>query len=280
MYLDYWSLQRHPFEPAPDSRFFFSAASHEHALATINYAARDGGEPVLISGPVGCGKTLLLRALRRRLPADEFHVAFVPELGGGQVSLLRRVAYHLAHTVPADTASAMDVIVQTMARDERQPRAVVVMLDDWPAAPGEQTLGELRWLLNLDVERVRASVLFTCEPAAAQAPWPEWLRQRLLATVTVEPLPTQQIPEYLAHRLRAAGHAEGQLFTPAAAALIAEWSNGVPRLVNRAAHLALQAGALQLTTDIEEQTVRRALARLAAAPVAAEAVPEPVGAQP
>ena len=52
MYLDYWSLERPPFEAIADSRFFFHAPQYDDALATLNYAVREAGEPVLVTGPV------------------------------------------------------------------------------------------------------------------------------------------------------------------------------------------------------------------------------------
>lgn len=263
MYQNHWSLQKCPFEAVPDSRFFFPAAQHEHALAAIQYAACDGGEPVLLSGVTGCGKTLLLRTLRRRLPPEEYHVAFVPETACAQVGLLRRVAYHLAHTWTNDASSAMEVIAKTLQQAERRLQTVVLMLDDWPADAERETLDELRWLLNPDVQDTRTCVLLSCVEADSSPPWPAWLMQRLLATAQLGPLQQAEIPDYLGHRLRVAGHPHGTLFTPEATRLIAEWSGGVPRLVNRAAHLALHVACLNLAERVEESAVRQALDRLA-----------------
>lgn len=262
MDLDYWSLQREPFGAAPDSRFFYSTPRHEQALAAISYAAREGGEPVLITGPVGCGKTLLLRTLRRQLPQESYHVAFVPELSAGEVGLLQRVAYHLAHTVAADTAAALNVIEQAIGEAAQQERAVVVMFDDWPVATSAPALDELHWLLNLDVDDGRVCALFTCQPDQSQNPWPAWLRQRLCTTVNVGPFEPQQIPSYLEHRLRAAGHADGQVFAASAAEAIGAWSECIPRLVNRLARLSLQVAALERAQRVEVAAVRQAIARL------------------
>jgi type II secretory pathway predicted ATPase ExeA len=262
VYRNHWSLRQCPFEAVPDSRFFFPSAEHEQALAAIQYGACDGGEPVLLGGPTGCGKTLLLRTLRRRLPPERYHVAFVPETACAQVGLLRRVAYHLAHTSTTDAGTAMDVIAKALHQAEHRSQAVVLMLDDWPVDAERQAQAELRWLLNPDIEDTRLCVLLSCTEASSSPPWPSWLTQRLLATAQLAPLQQAEIPAYLEHRLRVAGHPDGELFTPEASRLIAEWSGGIPRLVNRAAHLALHVGCLNLAERVEESAVRQALSRL------------------
>ena len=94
MYLEHWSLERPPFEAQPDSRFLFPTPQHEQARAVITYAACEGGEPVLLRGMAGCGKTILLRALRRQLPVELYRVVFVPggRLLPGRTAETRRLS--------------------------------------------------------------------------------------------------------------------------------------------------------------------------------------------
>lgn len=269
VYLEHWSLKRQPFEARPDSRFLYLTPRHEQALAALSYSACEGGEPVLLRGPAGCGKTLLLRALRRRLPRETFHVAFVPETSCAPTELLPRVAHHLTHDTPGNSAAAMNAIADCARAAGTNGRTLVLMLDNWPACAEARMLEELRWLLNVDIEQdCRLSVLIAGEEIRPRKHWPTWLVQRLFTTVQAGPLEADEVASYLDHRLRVAAEKPrdeswaADIITPAAAAEIARWSAGVPRLINRAAHLALQTAYLERAKQVTPAHVQRALEKM------------------
>jgi MSHA biogenesis protein MshM len=263
MYLSHFSLERQPFSAVADSRFFYPTEAHENALAAISYAVCEGGEPVLLCGMPGCGKTLVLRTLRRQLPQERFHVAFVPETSGAEVGLLQRVAYHLTHKVAGDAIGAMEIISGCVEQAQGREQSVVIMLDDWPVDAGESMFDPLRWLLNVDGDSGSVCVLLSGEPFDPWERWPGWLAQRLFTVARLTPaFGLERVQDYLVHRLRAAGHADGKLFAPEAVERISEWSEGVPRLVNRVAHLALHVAFLNLAERVEEDAVQQAIGRL------------------
>jgi MSHA biogenesis protein MshM len=268
VYLDHWSLQRNPFEARPDSRFLFATEQHSQALAAISYAACQGGEPVLVRGPAGCGKTLLLRTLRRQLPREQYRVVFAPEGACTHVGLLRRAAYHLTHVLTTDASSAMDTILNQAAEIEAAGQSLVFMLDDWPAEASTTALDELRWLLNLELEGCRVCVLLAGEDVRPRKDWPTWLLQRLFTTMQVRPLHQAEVALYLTKRLAtAAGTPEdtamyADIFAPEAVRMITEWSENVPRLINRVAHLALHVAYIDRSKQVGPDVVRRAIERL------------------
>jgi hypothetical protein len=85
--------------------------------------------------------------------------------------------------------------------------------------------------------------------------WPELsaFRQRLAVRVTLEPLGLEEAADYLAHRIRAAGGRPEAVFADEALQLLATATQGVPRLLNQAAHqaLALAYGSGASIVDVE-----------------------------
>ena len=52
MYLEYWGLERFPFDNAPDPNFFYVSNTHEEALNRLLYAAELGKGCALLAGDI------------------------------------------------------------------------------------------------------------------------------------------------------------------------------------------------------------------------------------
>ena len=89
----------------------------------------------------------------------------------------------------------------------------------------------------------------------------ESLSQRLVVRHHLAGLGRDEIDEYLTHRLRLAG-AEAPIFTPPAVEALFQASRGLPRKVNRIAHYALTAAALEGAHQISELHLQTALDEL------------------
>src|SRR3954449_363265 len=76
--LDYFSLNEQPFRIGPDPRYLFYSAQVKEAIAKCEYMARDRVAPIYMYGPIGSGKTSILRRLNERLSSDKrYNVAYV-----------------------------------------------------------------------------------------------------------------------------------------------------------------------------------------------------------
>jgi hypothetical protein len=86
------------------------------------------------------------------------------------------------------------------------------------------------------------------------------LRQRMGLVARLQPLTLQETSQYIAHRLKGAGHAGGELFTSRAVGTIYRASQGIPRLINvicdKALVLGYGADAKQITDRIVKEVVK------------------------
>lgn len=69
--LQYFSLNEPPFRIGPDPRFLYLSEQVKEAIAKCEYMARERIGPIYITGPIGSGKTSILRRLYEQLGNDE-----------------------------------------------------------------------------------------------------------------------------------------------------------------------------------------------------------------
>ena len=78
-FLSFWHLKERPFDGVRNPRFFFESEDHLEALERLFFLCRDKTMNIgLLTGEVGCGKTLTWTVLENRLDPKEFSVACFP----------------------------------------------------------------------------------------------------------------------------------------------------------------------------------------------------------
>jgi MSHA biogenesis protein MshM len=245
MYETHFGFRQAPFGLTPDTRFYFSEASHQEALNTLLIALRSGEGFLKVTGEVGLGKTLLCRQLLNAL-GGEFVTAYVPNPAVSPRGLLLTVAEELgcpggAEASPEQLLKAIDQ--QLLANARRHVRTVLLI--DEAQALSDDTLEEVRLLTNLETEtnKLLQVVLFG-QPELDERlrrPHLRQLRQRITFSHRLRPLDREQFFAYVRHRLEIAGVARAGLFTDEALAVLYRASRGTPRLVNILCHKALLA---------------------------------------
>jgi len=245
MYESHFGLRRTPFGLTPDTRFYFSEASHQEALNTLLVALRSGEGFLKITGEVGLGKTLLCRQLLNAL-GPEFVTAYVPNPAVSPRGLLLTVAEELGCAV--DAAASPEQLLkainqQLLANAARHVRTALVV--DEAQALSDETLEAIRLLTNLETETAKLlQVVLFGQPELDQRlarPELRQLRQRISFSYRLQPLNREQFAAYVRHRLEVAGAPGGQLFSDDALRVLYRASRGTPRLANILCHKALLA---------------------------------------
>src|SRR3990167_5427348 len=63
MYCDFFGFNEKPFNVTPDTRYLYLSPLHQGVLETLRYGIQERKGFLLLTGEVGTGKTLSLRAL-------------------------------------------------------------------------------------------------------------------------------------------------------------------------------------------------------------------------
>jgi MSHA biogenesis protein MshM len=246
MYLRHFALREAPFSITPDSAFYYPHEGAQAALNMLLVALRSGEGFLKIVGEVGCGKTVLCRHLLKTLQ-NECITAYIPNPDMGPDDLLMALASELGLQLvtPFNRHQTMASLARCLVAHARQGRRVVVCIDEAQAIP-VRTVESLRLLSNLETEKRKLlQLVLLGQPELdekLQRPEIRQLLQRITFSEYLGPMLPGRVEPYLVHRLSTAALDEAtdtQVFEPAAAAAIAAFSGGVPRLVNVLAHKCL-----------------------------------------
>lgn len=218
----------------------------EEALEGLYQAVLQRESAALIA-PAGTGKTVLVRALRERLPEARFSVRYTAVTDLSRRDLCREIAY----TVGAQPAGALPALVRSLQThlDRSGPEAdstrPVLILDDAhelrPSA-----LGLLKIITNYDMDsRLVVSVVLVGQPSLRRILQREELEdvaRRIAHYTELRLLSREESRRYVEHRCAVAGSLTPPFDDDAFEALY-ELSRGNLRAIDHLARKALEVAA-------------------------------------
>jgi len=266
MYTEFFGLRESPFSIAPDPQYLFLSQRDREALAHFRYGISVSGGFVQLTGEVGTGKTMLIRALLEELPEDvdvalvlnpvmtvfEFVAAICDEL---------RVSYR-------KTTKSLKVLVDALnaylLENHANGRRTVLIMDEAQNLSPE-VLEQVRLLTNLETSKHKLlQIILVGQPELNEKLAGRNMRQlaqRITARYNLVALKRNETSEYIAHRCRVAG-ADRELFGLPAISWVHRLSGGNPRMINIICDRALMGAYGRSQIMVDAATVRRAAAEV------------------
>lgn len=262
MYKDFYGFKESAFSTTPDPKFLYPSPGHREALAQVLYGVQHSKGFIVLTGEVGTGKTTLLHALRRRLD-DSTAVAFLFNstlpFDGILEYMLEEFGVAKTGTSPAQRLFALN---NFLIERRRVGQNTVLILDEAQNLD-VRTLEQVRLLSNFEStsEKLLQILLVGQPELRGKLALPELrqLRQRIALSCNIRPLTAHETHECIRTRLRIAGASDLGLFTDRALARIAEYTGGIPRLVNIVCDHCLVIGYAERERRIGPSIVEQAI---------------------
>ena len=270
LYTRYFGLHENPFALPPDPRYLYMGRRYQEALAHLLYGITQGGGFVQLTGEVGTGKTMMIRALLERLP-PEVNVALVlyPLLSVEEFVLAICDDLQLAR--PDNSKSlkcAIDTLNRYLLDNHARGRRTVLIIDEAHKL-SHDVLEQVRLLTNLETTKEKLlQILLVGQPELSSLlaqPDLRQLAQRVTARYDLTPLRPSETAEYVVRRLDVAG-AKNPIFTRGALRVVHRLAGGIPRLVNTFCDRALLGAYAHGKNRISAAMLRRAAAEVGHAP--------------
>jgi general secretion pathway protein A len=271
MYLEYYQLRKEPFRLTPDPTFLHLAQPYSDALdALVQCILRRRGLMVL-SGPIGTGKTTLLHAAMQILMSSKdsktsLATAFVfnPLLSREEFLETLLIEFEIPSTSPSKPAR-LAALHKMFLQKQRQGGTTVLIVDEAHLLTPE-LLEEIRLLSNTDTYQEKLLQVVLCgQPELSmllQRAEMRALQQRITQYCSLRPLTLPETRGYIAERMHAAGLRGPSPFSSKSIEYVHRYSDGVPRRINQICDGALFLGFATQRNAIQPDMVEAAAQQL------------------
>jgi type II secretory pathway predicted ATPase ExeA len=257
----HWGFSRMPFGKDLAPSMLHRHPGHAEAVARISWCVDESAIGV-VTGEVGAGKTVAVRAALADLDTSRHSVIYLGNPAIGARGLYTTIVSHLGQVPRFHRCSLVPQAQEALAAElAERGRRVVVVVDEADLL-GPDQLEELRLLTNAQMDSVSPFALVL----AGQPLLRHRLRlgafaaldQRVALRYALPPLSQSDTADYIAHHLKLAGRSD-TLFSDDAIARLHKASRGLPRAVNNLAVQALMAAYAAGASIVDDKAARAAV---------------------
>jgi general secretion pathway protein A len=260
MYLEYWGFQKYPFDNVPDPEFMYYSPEHKEALARLIYAVKRNKGAVLLTGEIGCGKTMLSRVFVQQLSESEFDIGLITNPALSPIDFLKEALNQIGLNSQSNSKhELLNILNVAMVENMKKGRLTLFIIDEAQMISNE-TFEEIRLLLNFQLnDRFLLTLVLMGQPELRDKIRAyKQLDQRIANRYHLNPLNIDDTRAYIANRMAKAGQTKS-MFTSAALDEIYNYSEGVPRVINNICDLALLVGFSLKNKNIDVDIIKKVI---------------------
>src|SRR5271157_1938484 len=269
MYLSFYHLREEPFRLTPDPKFLQLPEPHRDALTRLAHGVIGRKGLMLLTGPIGTGKTTilngLLSVLARRYPAKQLPTALIVNPRLTSEELLETLLFEFEVPCGATSRPSRLAALQGLLFGAFKNGGTCLLIVDEAHLLSTDVLEEIRLLMNTDSYREKLLQVVLCgQPELVQLlndPAAKALRQRIAERAALRALSHSEMRMYICERLRIAGFGQAIPFTSSSFDRIYECTGGVPRLINIVCDTCLTIGCESKRAEIGDDIVEEAAVR-------------------
>ena len=281
MYLSYYDLKEEPFRLTPDPHFLHLSAPHQAALTVLLEGILYRKGLVMVTGPIGTGKTTLVHTAlkmltdvsKQKMPIKSA-LMFNPTLTRDE--FLEMMLEDFEISCPSTSKPRRLIALQQMLLETQRRGGTAVLFIDEAHLLSSELLEEIRLLGNADTHQEKLlQIVLSGQPelvAVMNRRELSALQQRIAARASLRPLRLPEVCSYVAERLHFAGLQAVSPFSPAALEQILHFSTGVPRLINLICDACLTLGFKTSRRTIQPDIVEEVAVSLGLIPEVPEFV--------
>jgi general secretion pathway protein A len=262
IYLSFYGMEREPFGVTPDPEFLFMTPGHREVLSQLLYAIQERKGFILVTAEIGMGKTTLLSALRQQLDSTTA-VAYVSNSMLPFQGILEYMLEEFELEKPGESGAQRHVTLQNFLIERHRTGQNTVLILDEAQNLYPQTLEQIRLLSNFETtkEKILQIILVGQPELLARLDMPELrqLQQRIGMICSIPPMTRVATRNYIRTRLRMAGAPDLGIFGEDSLQRIAEYAEGIPRVVNTVCDHCLLIGYADQTRRIDAEIVEQAI---------------------
>jgi len=264
-YLEHYNLKVPPFGLTPDPEFVYWSKQHARAKAYMESTIWLSDGFVVITGEIGSGKTTLLQSFLSELEEDMVY-AVVSQTQLNATQFLQSVLTEFGFKpFNKKKVELLDMLNMFLIEQYTAGKKVILIVDEAQNLSAK-VLEEIRLLSGIETSKEKVlRIILAGQPElkdTLDAPRLKQLVQRVRLRFHLGALTSDEMREYVEHRLKVAGSEATDIFDDSCFPVLYRYSGGVPRLINTICDSALLVGFADEKTLITGEDIEATAAEL------------------